>query len=115
MAVVKYDEVEMSDVIMDGASNVLKAVVIGRREGWDSHVMRLFRLGSGGSTPKHGHDFEHVVYAVTGTGKLTIGDETHDLERGDFAFVPPNIQHQFRNPGDGDFEFICVVPERGEY
>ncbi|UCG60346.1 MAG: cupin domain-containing protein [Candidatus Zixiibacteriota bacterium] len=115
MAVIKYDEIEMSNVIMDGASNVFKAVVIGRGEGWDSHAMRLFRLGADGQTPEHQHDFEHVVYAVFGSGKLIIGDETHDLEKGDFAFVPPNATHQFRNPGDGDFEFICVVPDRGEY
>lgn len=115
MPVVKYDQVEMNAVDMDGASGVSKAVTIGPREGWDDYVMRVFRLEPGGYTPKHAHDWEHVNYITIGSGKLTIGEETHDVEQGDFVFVPPNKDHQFRNPGDGEFEFICVVPERGEY
>ena len=115
MTIIKYDQVEMSNVIMDGANNVSKAITVGTREGWDGHVMRLFRIGPGGYTPKHAHDWEHVVYVATGNGKVSIGGDTHELERGDYVFVPPNAEHQFRNSADGDFEFICIVPDRGEY
>lgn len=115
MPVIKYDQIELTNVIMDGASNVSKAITVGRSEGWDGHVMRLFRIGQGGQTPKHAHDWEHVIYVTTGNGKVSIGQDTHDLERGDYAFVPANAEHQFRNPGEGDFEFICIVPDRGEY
>jgi quercetin dioxygenase-like cupin family protein len=115
MSVIKYDQIDMADVIMDGASNVSKAIIIGTNEGWDDYAMRLFRIGSGGHTPRHQHDFEHVVYVVAGNGRLIIGEVTHELERGDFALVPADSVHQFSNPGEGDFQFICIVPERGEY
>jgi mannose-6-phosphate isomerase-like protein (cupin superfamily) len=39
----------------------------------------------------------------------------HEIVKKDFAFVPPNTLHQFRNPYDQDLEFICIVPNRGEH
>ncbi|MCP4706044.1 MAG: cupin domain-containing protein, partial [candidate division Zixibacteria bacterium] len=39
----------------------------------------------------------------------------HEVSEKDYAFVPPNTEHQFSNPFDKDFEFICIVPNRGEY
>lgn len=115
MPVIKYDQVQLSEVIADGASNVFKAVAIGPSEGWDDYVMELFRIGPGGYTPKHQHDWEHVNYVIAGHGRLSIGEETTELDPGDFAFVPPESEHQFENAGDSDFEFICIVPERREY
>ena len=115
MAVTKYDQMQLETVVSDGAQGVSKAVVIDSREGWDSHVMRVFRVGSGGCTPRHQHDWEHVIHVIAGHGRLSIGDEVVELDEKDFAFVPANIEHQFENPGGDDFEFICIVPERGEY
>ena len=115
MPVVKYDDIRREDVTMEGVSGVTKASVIGPKEGWKENSLRVFRIGPGGFTPHHRHDWEHVNYVTKGKGTLTIGDETFDLNEKDFAFVPPNVMHQFRNPNDDDFEFICIVPERGAY
>ena len=115
MPVIKYEQIQMSDVVMDGAANVLKAVAVGSQEGWDGYVLRVFRLGPGGYSPRHRHDWEHVNYVIEGHGRLIIGEETTELDPGDFAFVPPETEHQYVNTGDDDFEFICIVPERGEY
>ncbi len=115
MAVIRYDQVDLTEIGINGAENVSKAVVIDEREGWDGYALRVFRLGPGGFTPQHSHDWEHVNYVIAGRGKLTIGSEVHELDAGDFAFVPPGVEHQFENPGGEEFEFICIVPERGEY
>ena len=37
------------------------------------------------------------------------------IEEAEVAFVPSNTEHQFSNPFDKDFEFICIVSNRGEY
>jgi len=100
---------------MEGADKVSKAAVIGKKEGWDGYVLRVFCLNPGGFTPRHGHDWEHVNYVIAGRGMLTIGSEVYELKEGDFALVPPGVEHQFQNQGDEDFEFICIVPERGDY
>lgn len=113
MPVIKYRDLGLSEVSMDGVKGALKANVIGKREGWSEHTLRVFRIQGGGFSPLHQHDWEHVNYVIQGRGRVRIGDELFELEERDFAFVPPNTQHQFENPYDEDFEFICIVPDRG--
>ena len=115
MPTVKKNQVEMVPVVMDGVKNVAKANTIGPQQGWKDYTMRLFRMGPKGFTPHHQHDWEHINYVVRGRGRLTIGDQTHDLREGDYALVPSNTMHQFQNPFDEDFEFLCIVPDRGAY
>ena len=113
LPILKHNKIEETEVVMDGVSGVTKKVPIGKKEGWDSYTLRVFKIAPGGQTPKHRHDWEHVNYVIRGKGTLTIGDETFELAEKDFAFVPPNTMHQFRNSYDQDFEFICIVPSRG--
>ena len=114
MPAVKYSEIQLQDVTMEGVKDVLKANVIGAAQGWNENTMRVFRIKPGGYTPHHQHDWEHVNYVIKGKGRLTIADEIYELSERDFAFVPPNTKHQFRNPYDDDFEFICIIPARGQ-
>ena len=115
MPVVKHEEIKLEDVKMNGVLNATKANVIGPAQGWNENTLRVFRIGPHGYTPHHQHDWEHVNYVIRGQGTLTIGDQTYQLKEGDFACVPPNTDHQFRNPSDADFEFICIVPNRGAH
>lgn len=113
MPVVKQQDIELAEVEMNGVVDTQKANVIGEAEGWQDHTLRVFRIGAGGQTPHHQHEWEHINFIMKGKGALTIGDETTEVKQGDFAFVPPNTMHQFRNPHSSDFEFICIVPNRG--
>jgi quercetin dioxygenase-like cupin family protein len=115
MPVVSYDDISRAKVDMDGVKDVTKANVIGSREGWRDHVMRVFRINPGGFTPRHHHDWEHVNHVIRGRGRLRLGETVHELREKDFAFVPPNTEHQFENPYEEPFEFICIVPNRGDY
>ena len=115
MTVVKHNDLEETKVVMDGASGVTKKVTIGKKEGWDGYIMRVFKITPGGYTPKHRHDWEHVNHVISGKGVLMIDGVEQNINEKDYAFVPPNIEHQFSNPFDEDFEFICIVPNRGEY
>lgn len=29
------------------------------------------------------------------------------------TLVPPDVEHQFEDPFNEDFEFLCIVPNRG--
>jgi quercetin dioxygenase-like cupin family protein len=115
MPVFKYDDIRLKQIDMDSVNNVSRAAVIGKPEGWEDNVLRVFRIGPNGYTPRHQHDWEHVNYIIRGRGKLRIGDTVYDIAEKDFAFVPPNTEHQFENPYNEPFEFICIVPARGEY
>ncbi len=115
MPIQKYNDLLETEIQMDGAKNVTKKVPIGEKEGWDGYTMRTFTIAPGGNTPRHAHDWEHVNYVIRGRGRLMIDGKDNDVSEKDFAFVPPNREHQFTNPYDEAFEFICVVPNRGEY
>jgi len=114
MPVRKYAEIEEIPVTMKEALGITKKVPIGKAEGWEGHTLRVFTIAPGGHTPRHRHDWEHVNCIMSGRGRLMIDGEEHEVMEKDFALVPPNALHQFRNPYDEDFEFICIVPNRGE-
>lgn len=115
MPVVRYDEMNLQKIAPEGSRGVSKAVVISKNEGWKDNTMRVFRLEPGGHSPRHSHDWEHINYVISGRGKLRLGEQIFELAEKDFAFVPENTEHQFQNPFDEPFEFICIVPNRGEY
>lgn len=110
MPVIGYDDFERAPVAMEGSKELYGAEVIGAKQGWSTNILRVFRLKPGGFSPKHSHNYEHVNFVITGKGKLQIGDTLYNLEPHTFAFVPPNVEHQYQNPYDEDFEFICIIP-----
>ncbi|HDN95842.1 MAG: cupin domain-containing protein [Thermoplasmata archaeon] len=110
MIVKRCDEVEMEEVKEEGAKNVYIQWLIDEKIG-DNFAMRRFVIKKGGHTPLHRHDWEHEVFVLSGKGALV--DENgreHPLEPGKFAYVKPNELHQFKNKGDEDFIFLCIIP-----
>ena len=113
MAVIKHSEIKPGKLETDGLVDVFKASVIGPDEGWKENTLRVFIVKPGGFTPRHQHDWEHVIYIMRGKGVVMMGDNSIDIAEKDFAFIPPGAVHQLRNPSEEDLEFICIVPNRG--
>ena len=62
----------------------------------------------GRSHTLHEHPtWEQVYYVISGTAKLTVGDEVRVLGPGGVSFTPPNTPHDVENVGDG--ELVCMV------
>ncbi|MBN2440324.1 MAG: cupin domain-containing protein [Spirochaetales bacterium] len=101
-------------VNMEGVKNVVKKVLVGPQQGWQDHSMRAFTIKKGGNTPLHSHPWLHVNYVISGTGRLTLSGKDYDLTQGSIAYVPGGTEHQFKNSGDEDFTFICIVPAEGD-
>ncbi len=108
------DKIKEMPMDMEGANNVGKRILIGPNEGWDSHVMRLFRLEKGGYTPKHKHPWQHINYVVEGEGILYMDGKEYQMKKDCVAYVPPNTEHQYKNSTEQDFIIICIVPKEGE-
>ncbi|MBN2540415.1 MAG: cupin domain-containing protein [Bacilli bacterium] len=100
-------------VTSDLAKTAAMKVLVSPKEGWEGYVMRVVEVGAFGYTPKHSHPWPHINYVIEGTGELEIDGVTHSVEAGAYAYVPGNSLHQFRNAGEADFRFICIVPEEG--
>lgn len=114
MPILKNKEMKKVEINMAGAKNVLKQTAISPEQGWDSHVMRIFTLGKEGYTPKHQHNWPHINYIIKGQGTLFIEGEEKNVEVGDTAYIPGGEMHQFRNRGDEEFSFMCIVPKEGD-
>ena len=108
------DSIEAKPMEGEGVKNTLKRILIGPKEGWDSHVMRLFTIGKGGNTPRHKHPWPHINYVVEGKGILYMDGKEYEVKKDCVAYVPSNVEHQYINTGDEDFVIICIVPREGE-
>lgn len=113
MIIKKLGDVPQIDV--QGVLHVKKRIVIGPKDGSEEIVLRCFSVEPGGMTPHHAHDFPHLVKIEAGKGSAMDADgNEHELQAGDFVYVNSNEIHHFSNKGTETFEFICIVPERGE-
>lgn len=112
MKVIHYSDIPPIAMDNDRVKNVAGQVLIGREDGAKNFCMRRFEIGPEGFTPRHSHDWEHEVWVLQGRGEVFIEDQWQMLEKDTAVFVPPNVEHQFRNTGDTPFSFLCLVPSR---
>jgi len=94
--------------------HVEKRVLVGPNDDAPNFSMRKFTVGTGGCSPYHTHPWEHEVYVLSGKGEVRHAGGAIPVAAGDFAFVPPNDEHQFVNVGEAPLEFLCMVPLEGE-
>jgi len=100
---------------MPGYENIRKQIVLGPDDGSNEIILRYFSLDSGVSTPHHAHGFPHLVKIEAGTG-VVVNESglERKVQQGDYVFISDNEIHHFTNTGVEVFDFICIVPRRGE-
>ena len=108
-----FNDLEAKLLTSDVVKNAGMKVLIGANEGWDDYVMRVVELGVDGFSPKHKHEWPHINYMIEGQGVVMIDNVDHPVTAGSYSFVPGGTLHQFRNTGDTNFKFICIVPKEG--
>ncbi len=86
--------------------------LITEETGAPNFAMRQFTVTPGGSTPQHTHPWEHEVYILEGSGTIQGGEEVEEFEAGAVVYVPPDELHQFKNTGDGELKFLCMIPHQ---
>ncbi len=104
------DRVPLEKVDMQGAKDTYIQWLITKDDGAPNFAMRRFVVRPGGYSPLHSHPYEHEVYVLSGNGEVQIGDISYDLQAGSFVLVPPGETHQFRNTGQEDLVFLCIIP-----
>ena len=110
MELKNYIEHEEEKVRDPEAKDVFIRVLIGPEDRAENFHMRRFRVLPGGHTPYHAHDWEHEVYILSGRGELTTAEGATPFQAGDFVFVDPNLEHNFKNDGDEELVFLCLIP-----
>jgi quercetin dioxygenase-like cupin family protein len=75
-------------------------------------ALRRFIMEPGGGMPRHTNTVEHEQYVLTGQARIGIADEVFEVKQGDVVFIPENVPHWYQNTGAGNFEFLCIVPNK---
>jgi quercetin dioxygenase-like cupin family protein len=104
------------------AEPVVKAVkteiawLIDRHDGAPNFELRKFTIKPGGSIPKHYHpEIEHEQYVLAGRYVVGIGEKVHRVKEGDSLYIPSGTIHWYKNNGNQNAEFLCIVPKKDRY
>lgn len=106
-----YTEVAEEEVPAP-AEGVKVRWLIKEETGAPNFAMRQFTLTSGGYTPRHTHPWEHEVFIRAGSGMVLGKDGEEPVKPGDVVYMPPDEEHQFRNTGEDDLVFLCLIPHQ---
>ncbi len=63
----------------------------------------------GGATLLHRHrESEELYFIVSGSGRMTLGDEEFAIAPGDTVLIPPGTAHCLRNDGGETLRLLCA-------
>ncbi len=77
-------------------------------------AMRCFTMEPGGGIPNHTNTVEHEQYVLGGRAKIGIGEQVHEVKKGDVVFIPAGVPHWYKIDGDEAFRFLCLVPNKAD-
>ncbi len=92
-------------------NKIIRKVLVGDSLKTKSHV-RYFEIAPGGRSSFERHKHEHIVIGIRGRGKVLLDNRSHKIGFLDVVYVSPDTPHQFLNPFNEPFGFICVVPAK---
>ena len=82
----------------------------------DGATLAWTTLEPGHEPRPHSHDYEQIVYIVSGRVRFTVGDESAEMGAGDVLLVPPNVEHFAETLGDEPVVDLSIfTPRRDEY
>ena len=86
---------------------VLSRPLSGFAETFSQYIMEV-SPGGGSSSPETEAGAEAVLFVVEGTVTLTIGGQTHLLEPGGYAYLPPGTDWTLHNHGTETLRFHWI-------
>ncbi len=91
-------------------------VLVGPEQGAPHFITRRFLLAPGGRIPTHRHPtIEHEQVMVRGEMVLGMNDDVRVVRAGDAMYLPAGCSHWYENRTAEEVEFICVIPNTGDY
>ena len=109
MFIKKLSEIKGENV-KEAKRTKIQWLVTKENAGASNFTMRRFSIEEGGEIPPHSHNWEHEIYVLKGRGILGWPGEERKIEADMVIYVPPNISHWYKNTGDEDLTFICIIP-----
>jgi mannose-6-phosphate isomerase-like protein (cupin superfamily) len=64
----------------------------------------------GGSALKHTHANSEQLYVVlSGSGEMTVGQESFHVQTGDTIYIPENVEHDTKVTGEEVFRCVVIL------
>ena len=98
------------------APEIEKRTVYGPEGGvWKDYVMRHFILPPHRGIPAHVHDWDHLMFTLSGDGVVEVEEEPgkrtpYLMKTGYWTRVPGGLVHEYKNDADIPLEFFCNSP-----
>jgi len=93
----------------------------GQYDGFSTHLLigefnsgskdisiQITNVDSNESQFSHSHDQAQCYYILTGTGWMTIDDQTEKVKKGDAVFIPSNATHGIKNIGNDTLTYLTA-------
>ena len=96
-----------SQPVMAGQDTSIQVLLKG-----PNFTMRRFTMQPGGSMPEHTNTVEHEQYVLHGRARISVAGQEYEVQAGDVVFIPEGVPHWYRNIGEQDFVFLCLVPNK---
>ena len=89
-------------------------IMVSNDESLGKLAMFIDECPSGGGVPQHVHkDVAETAYVLQGIYKVDIGGELGQFGPGEAVFIPPNVQHGYKNIGDDVGQVLFTVSPGG--
>jgi quercetin dioxygenase-like cupin family protein len=92
----------------DNWSGIIRRALVGEDLKTKS-LLRYFELAPGGRSSLEKHRHEHIVVGIRGKGMAMLAKKHYTVNYLDVVYVSPNTPHQFSNPFNAPFGFLCIV------
>jgi mannose-6-phosphate isomerase-like protein (cupin superfamily) len=73
----------------------------------------LYVLAAGQADLQQPHGEDEVYYVVSGTGRITVGDEVRDVGPGSVVFVAATVPHKFHDITEELTLLVAFGPAEG--
>jgi len=74
-----------------------------------NYSLAQFTLEPGKKSRLHKMRSSEIYYILEGKGRIKIDEETHNIEKDDSVYVPPNSKQFIENSGSVNLRFLCIV------
>ena len=74
-----------------------------------NYSIAQFTLEPGKKSKLHKIRSSEIYYILEGNGNLMINEDSHNLEKDDSVYVPPNSKQFIENLGSNNLRFLCIV------
>jgi quercetin dioxygenase-like cupin family protein len=111
MKLKKLKNISSEDITDYGSTGTTIQWIWSRDDHVPNFFLRRFIITPGNQIGLHNHAEEHEIFILNGEGLVfnDAGEEYH-IEPEDTLYVPPNEPHGYKNTGQTDLIFLCIIP-----